>query len=191
MNSKYTIRNFTQSDLQQVKEFTDRWIGEGYFEKDELKTVLDLSQKDGLNCSLLAFADNEITAVRLSYAPGLWIGEKTRGLTPKKWNTPAVNVAYFKSLFVHQDHQGSGLGKYLSRESIKILEQMGAKAILCHSWKESPNNSSMRYLGAMGFKVVEEHKEFWKPIDYLCTRCTPSPCICTAAEMIFYIEDEL
>ena len=54
-------------------------------------------------------------------------------------------MGYFKSLFIHEDYQGAGLGKTLSHKA-SVLKEMGAHAVLCHSWMESPKNSSQRYL---------------------------------------------
>ena len=67
---------------------------------------------------------------------------------------------------------------------LSILKDMGAEAVLCHSWMESPENSSQRYLLKMGFQKIKEHPKFWYEIDYFCTRCGPSRCVCTAGEMI-------
>ena len=75
--------------------------------------------------------------------------------------------------FVSGDYQQKGIGKSLSDQSIEVLKKMDAKAILCHSWLESPGNSSQRYLQKMGFDSVKEHEKFWYPIDYECTRCSP------------------
>ena len=93
-------------------------------------------------------------------------------------------MSYFKSLFVSGDYQQQGLGKTLSTKSIELLKQMGAEAILCHSWLESPGNSSQKYLQRMGFTDVTTHEKFWYPVDYHCTRCGPAKCVCTAIEMI-------
>ena len=99
-------------------------------------------------------------------------------------NHQRFKMSYFKSLFVSGDYQQQGLGKTLSTKSIELLKQMGAEAILCHSWLESPGNSSQKYLQRMGFTDVTTHEKFWYPVDYHCTRCGPAKCVCTAIEMI-------
>ncbi len=177
------IRPLELSDLDIIKLFTDRWIGQDYYSFDELEDVLSLSR----GCSLGAFRGSELGAVRLTFAPGNWLSKFERGLTPSKWEIPSNSMAYFKSLFVADSFQAKGLGVKLSLESMRLLKNLGAEGILCHSWLESPNNSSQRYLMKLGFKAVNEFPKFWFPIDYECTRCAPRRCECTAMEMVKYI----
>ncbi len=176
------IRPLHFKDASAVKVFTDRWIGENYYSVEEINEGLEFSK----GSSFGAFDGNNLAGVRLSYAPGMWI-EKARALTPSKWRVPASHMAYFKSLFIAENFQAKGLGKSLSNRSIEELKKNGAEAILCHSWLESPGNSSQLYLSAMGFEPVNEHAKFWEPIDYLCTRCAPERCQCTAVEMVKYL----
>lgn len=185
-NSNYNIRPITSEDLEAIRVFTDKWIGDNYYSAYELKQVLELSKLGAVNTSFGAFLAGELVAVRLTLRPGAWEG-KVRGTTPSKWRVPQESVAYFKSLFVSEDHQAHGLGKILSNRSIDEIKKLGGKAVLCHSWLESPNNSSWRYLSKIGFEEVARHEKYWHPIDYLCTRCAPERCICTAAEMIKYL----
>ncbi|MCO4792765.1 MAG: GNAT family N-acetyltransferase [Bacteriovoracaceae bacterium] len=184
------IRPLTIDDLEAVRVFTDKWIGENYFSLEELERIYSWSQMGDSSASFLAMDGDIIAGARLTYAPGQWINPETRGLTPDNWNVPKEKAAYFKSLFVSGDYQQKGIGKNLSDTSIRILREMGAEAILCHSWLESPGNSSQKYLQKMGFEGVCEHKKFWFPIDYECTRCSPDRCICTAMEMIKYLKED-
>lgn len=178
------IKTITDGDLPAIKAFTDRWIGKDYYGEGELEQLIAQSQ----GTSLGAFtAEGELGAIRLSLAPGTWMEGLGRGLTPDAWKTEASKMAYFKSLFVAKKFQAHGLGKRLSLESIELLKKHGAQAVLCHSWLESPNNSSQRYLLKLGFEAVAEFPKFWYPIDYECTRCGPSRCVCTAIEMVKYI----
>lgn len=178
------IRPLTLADVPAIKAFTDQWIGLNYYAYGELEHLIDQS----LGCSLGAFSDEgELAAIRISLAPGTWIEEIGRGLSPQVWEVAPESMGYFKSLFVADKFQACGLGRKLSLESIKLLKDCGAKAVLCHSWLESPNNSSQRYLLKLGFKPINEFPKFWYPIDYECTRCGPDRCVCTAVEMVKYI----
>ena len=170
-----------------IKKFTDKWIGKNYFIEKDLKEIINLSIKDGLNASFLASDNDELVGIRLTYAPGGWPNKYTKGISPDLWKVEKNDVAYFKSLFIKDNYQGKGLGKKLSNESINVLLKMGAKAIVCHSWLESPNDSSRRYLKKMGFEKIKEHPLFWSRLDYECVRCTPKKCACTALEMIKYL----
>jgi GNAT superfamily N-acetyltransferase len=188
-----TIRPLLISDLPELKKFTDQSIGQGYYSMTELEKIYNQSlfispSKKSVMCTLVLIVSESgterIAGVRITYPPGQWEKGKGNGLNPQKWPHDLSATAYFQSLFVDPKITGQGLGKKLSLEAIKILKQISAKGIVCHSWKESPNNSSARYLLALGFKSVAEHPFYWHEVDYECTRCG-KPCICTAEEMYF------
>lgn len=181
------IRPFAESDIEAVKAFTDREIGQNYYSLEEIRDIFRRSQKDGHMCSLvLASPKNEIFGVRITYPPGAWSHGKGKGLRPDLWKTPLSEVAYFQSIFIDGRLGGQGWGKRLSIKALEILRVIGAKAVVCHSWVESPHNSSGKYLRSLGFESVELHREYWKDVDYTCTRCG-KPCLCTAEEMIKYL----
>lgn len=181
------IKNFDLDDIPEVKLFTDQWIGDNYFSHEDLEIVLMLSCWKDLNASFVARVNGELAGVRLTYAPGTWLDQTRPGLTPEFWQVSAKYVAYFKSLFIAEKFQQMGIGKRLSAKSIEVLLKQGAKAIICHSWIQSPGNSSQIYLDRMGFRPVKEHLRFWYPIDYECPVCSPERCECTALEMIKYL----
>jgi ribosomal protein S18 acetylase RimI-like enzyme len=99
-------------------------------------------------------------------------------------------LAYFKTLIVDSSLQGKGWGPRLTQLSIKSLRKTGATSIICHCWKESPKNSSFKYLTKLGFTPVGEIKNFWQDIDYECVVCKPHKCTCTAIEMIKKLEKD-
>lgn len=183
------IRPFKKEDLEAIRQFTDREIGAGYYSENELKAIYEQSSKNNIMCSLLLEnSEGEIQGVRISYPPGKWNRGKGRGLHSNDWPHKAEETAYFQSLFLANDLQGQGWGGKLSKHAIGILREVGAKGIVCHSWKESPNNSSTRYLKKLGFELIAEHPEYWKEVDYRCTRCGEPPCRCTAQEMYLDLE---
>ena len=185
------IRPLEESDLKNVQLFTDQWIGKDYYSYSELKDAFGKGKKESLNASFIALSGDEVVGVRLTYAPGTWIEPSTeifkKGLSTREWKVSPLKMGYFKSLFVHGDYQGRGIGKDLSNKALSVLKEMGAEAVLCHSWMESPQNTSQRYLLKMGFQKIKEHPKFWYEIDYFCPRCGPSRCICTAGEMIKFL----
>ena len=187
------LRPLEISDITATLAFTDQWIGVNYYSSTEMQEILAISCQGSKNASLGAFAKSSngeghnLVGVRLTFAPGAWITKKGRGISPDLWQVGPERVAYFKSLFVRPDFQQLGIGRQLSEKSIAILQEMGARAIVCHSWLESPRNSSQAYLSKMGFTCVAVHPMFWHEIDYLCTRCAPGRCVCTAMEMIKYL----
>lgn len=179
-----------ESDLSKVKSFTDREIGQDYYSPDELSDIFNRSEKNGIVCSLVLEKNGEIFGIRLSYPPGRWQKGKGHGLHPERWPHRIEDTAYFQSLFLSGEVQGQGFGGKLSNAALELLRATGAKGVVCHSWKESPNNSSTKYLKKLNFKAVAEHPKYWADVDYVCTRCGPPPCQCTAQEMYLDLEGE-
>jgi ribosomal protein S18 acetylase RimI-like enzyme len=180
-------REFRPEDIAAVRAFTDRTIGTGYYSEPELQEYYRRSVKDGRVCSLVLVDEGgEIRGLRLTCPPGNWSHGKGHGLSPALWKTQLSETAYFQSLFIDPDLAGRGWGKKLSMHALDILREVGAKSVVTHSWKESPHDSSGRYLRAMGFELVKAHPLYWNKVDYTCTRCG-KPCMCTAEEMIKYL----
>ena len=183
----FHLRPMEEKDLGLVRNFADKWIGQDYFEEKELRRYFSYSLVADQSCSYVAFKDEELVGIRLTFAPGNWIDEFSKGLTYDQWSVDKEKTAYFKSLFIAESAQGQGVGKFLSTLSMEALKN--AEAIVCHSWLESPNNSSFSYLKKFGFQKVREHPLFWNHLEYECIRCTPSRCECSAVEMIKFLEE--
>ncbi len=187
-SNSFSILPLCRADLSALKTFADREIGEGYYSDDELLDILKRSELGGQTASLVLKCEDEICGVRMSYPHGQWHRGKGSGLSENSWPYPKSQTAYFQSLFLAPKAQGSGWGVKLSQQSALILREMGAAGILCHSWKESPHNSSRRYLDKMGFELIAEHPLYWQHVNYNCTRCLQPPCQCTAQEMYLRLE---
>lgn len=183
------IRPFQSADLERIQQFTDQEIGKGYYSLEELRDILARSQKGRVMCSLLLEnSEGRVLGVRISYPPGHWEHGKGHGLHPERWPHPQDQTAYFQSLFLSPEVQGQGWGSKLSLQSLKLLKEAGARGVVCHSWKESPHNSSSRYLQKLGFEIIADHPLYWKDVQYNCTRCLKPPCQCTAQEMYLDLE---
>lgn len=200
MSAGPRIQKLERADLGRLKEFTDRAIGAGYYSENELEDIFAKSigrRADGKSemCSLLLVGNSEknspeIFGVRFSYPPGRWNKGKGSGLNPELWPHAIAETAYFQSLFLSDKVQGQGWGSKLSLASIEMLKKSGARGVVCHSWKESPFNSSSKYLQKIGFKGIAEHPLYWQHVEYNCTRCLKPPCQCTAVEMYFEIPNQ-
>lgn len=183
------IRPFTPEDIPAVKLFTDETIGKNYFSEAELKSCLDKSFSQGRNSSFVLTAeDGAIHGLRLAYPPGQWSKGKGSKLRSDLWKVPLERVGYFQSLFISKEAQGNGWGPRLSAASLAVFRELGAQAVVTHAWKESPNNSSVRYLTKQGFQAVATHPNYWIDVDYECVR-DGKPCRCTAEEMILYLKE--
>lgn len=174
-----------EEDIFEVCKFTDQWIGSGYFSEEELRGLLALSNQTSF---LALSSEDTIVGIRLSIAPGNLDKLHLKALSPNEWSIPLEKASYFKSLFVADSHQGMGIGKKLSERSMSALKDLGALGVICHSWLESPGDSSRRYLKKLGFDEVKSYENFWIDVDYECTRCQKDRCRCTAVEMIKVFE---
>lgn len=179
------IRELLKTDIEEVKKFTDRVVGAGYYSQTEL---IEFQKKSitatGDICSFVLVdpPTSEIMGLRLAFPPGNWDHGKGSKLRPDLWSTKISETAYFQSLFVAQELQQLGWGPKLSEKSLEIFRKLKAAGVVTHCWKESPNNSSYKYLENLGFKTIIEHPNYWIDVDYVCTR-DGKPCKCTAIEM--------
>lgn len=181
------ITNLEEKYFNEVKEFTDKHIGQGYYSLEQISEICEKSKLNNQNCSFLLFQNGKMAGIRLSYMPGKWSkGKGMGGLTPSSWTESLETLGYFQSLFILPELTGQNWGAFLSSLSLQELTKAGAKGVLTHSWLESPHNSSRRYLEKLGFKIVTKHPLYWNKIDYDCPRCG-KPCVCTAGEMIKYL----
>lgn len=184
------IREFLPTDIADVKKFTDHAVGLGYYSIDELTEMQKKSiAKSGEICSFVLVDENtsEIMGLRLAFPPGNWDHGKGSKLRPDLWPTKISDTAYFQSLFVSPLLQGQGWGPKMAKKSIEVFKKLKATAIVTHCWKESPNNSSYKYLENLGFKKIIEHPNYWIDVDYVCTR-DGKPCRCTSIEMHLDLE---
>ena len=179
------VKEFLPSDIPLVKKFTDENVGTGYYTETELQEYQKQSiSKEGKNCSFILYDEIKKTVhgLRLAFPPGNWNHGKGSNLRSDLWPTVLDKTAYFQSLFVSSELQGQGWGPKLSQTSLEIFKKIGAEGVVAHCWKESPNNSSLRYLQNMGFKKIIEHPLYWINVDYVCS-LDGKPCRCTAIEM--------
>lgn len=179
------LREFLYTDIEAAKKFTDIAVGAGYYSLEELREIQKKSiASTGDICSFVLEDEvmREIKGLRLAYPPGQWNHGKGDQLCPHLWPTRLHETAYFQSLFVAPELQGQGWGPRLSAKSLDLFKKLGAKGVVAHCWKESPHNSSFKYLTDLGFKPLIEHPLYWFNINYVCTR-DGYPCRCTAIEM--------
>ena len=183
-----TIKTFEMSDVHEVKKFTDDQVGRDYFSIQELTLMQKRSVKNGENSSFVLIDNYQVKGLRLTFPHGNWMSGKGDRLSDHLWDYPIEKTAYFQSLYIHQDYQKQGWGKKLSVKAIDTLIAVGSKGVVCHSWMESPNGSSGKYLESLGFKSIAIYKNYWKNVDYTCPRCG-KPCLCTAEEMYLNLEN--
>lgn len=187
-NASARIRELKKEDLEDVRRFADLHIGQNYFTIDKLEKIYAASLKDGRSCSFVIDDGQGIQGIRLTCQPGQWLERHpSQAPHPELWRVPLSSAAYFQSLFLAKEYQAQGWGRRLSMASIESLRMSKARAVVCHSWDESPGNSSRKYLDRLGFEAVLSIPHFWKEIDYDCEGCHKRPCVCNATEMVLYL----
>lgn len=163
--------------------------GENYLNPDYLEAIYKKSQKNGVNCSLIALDGDKVVGFRLTYAHGQWPVDQW--CTTEEWQVPADSVCYFKSNTLNPEYQGQGLGSKLLNASIQAAKQQGARAGLAHIWLGAPGNSAFKYFEKNGGRLVKTHPNRWTAeshqTGYDCVSCG-FPCVCEAGEMILYFE---
>ena len=176
-------------DILEVKALTDLLIGKDYY------SYMDLARlhKNGLfkktQLSFVIKDKNTIVGCRLTLAPGTWIDSKK--VDPNSWDVNNNdNVAYFQSVFLKKEYMGKGMGSKVSKHVLNLLRNLKVEAVVCHSHLESINNSSQKYLLKLGFQNLNTYQDFWKEVDYDCSTCCKETCVCSASEMIYYLEDK-
>jgi ribosomal protein S18 acetylase RimI-like enzyme len=186
------IREFRPTDIAAVKVFTDLVVGAGYYSVEELLE----NQKKSISttgdiCSFVLFDENTqaIMGLRLAFPAGNWNHGKGAKLRTDLWPTDLAHTGYFQSLFVSPSLQGQGWGPKLSEKSLQVFKKLNTSGVVAHCWKESPNNSSLKYLLNIGFKPIIEHVDYWIDVDYVCA-LDGKPCRCTAIEMHLDLRDK-
>ncbi|WP_133406177.1 GNAT family N-acetyltransferase [Parashewanella tropica] len=178
------IRQLTKQDFQDVIELGCCVHGEGYINQQELHDIYSKGIKNGINPHFVAYKDKVLVGFRLTYAAGQW--PLDRWCSEEKWSIKPNDVCYFKCNTVAEEARGEGLGGKLLDASIQAVKKQGAKAGISHLWKQSPNNSAVKYFSKAGGVLIKEHPNRWNREfnpDYNCALCR-GECQCTACEMI-------
>lgn len=182
------IRPMTPADVPGVSAFADRTIGDRYYPEASVAAYLAQATVGDVATAYVAEQGDQIVGFRIVLPPGRWEKGRGRGLTPSAWPHAREHTAYFQSCFVDPAITGAGIGRRLAHAAFADLRTLGARAVAVHSWKESPHDSSRRYLARLGFVPIAEHPHYWADVDYLCVGCRVEPCTCTAIEMILDLE---
>lgn len=177
------IRVMTLEDVEGVSALADRLVGDAYYTPQSVAETLEQSTVNARVFSYVATLDEDLVAFRFVLPPGRWEHGRGEGLAPNRWKAPLDRTAYFQSCFVDHSAMGQGIGRQLAHRALLDLKNHGALAVVAHSWKESPHQSSLRYLTRLGFEPVAEHLEYWVDVDYTCS-LDGKPCHCTAIEVV-------
>ncbi len=180
-----TVVDMAPSDAEAVSRLADTLIGPGYYPPEEVVDALERSTLGGVVCSHVAIArdDGRMVGFRFAMPPGRWRHGRGSRLSPQLWPVDLGDCGYFQSSYVAFEARGHGVGPQMAAAAEAALRSLGARAIVTHSWKESPDNSSFRYLTRLGFTAVTEYPGYWSEVDYVCW-LDGKPCQCTAIEMI-------
>ncbi len=179
-----TIRVMRPEDAPAVSALADRLVGQDYYPEPLVRAYLKRSRTPEATLSYVAEEGDTLVAFRFVLPPGAWEEGRGKGLTPERWPAPLEDAGYFQSCFVDPACMGQGIGRLLAERAFEDLSRVGARLVVAHCWKESPHDSSRRYLTRLGFEAIAEHPDYWAEVDYLCGGCEQPQCVCTAIEMV-------
>jgi len=165
-------------------EFMDEQVGKNFLKLEDLHIYTELSKVGNESTSFVALDGDKLIGLRLTFAHPQWLKVYANKLNPELWPQNFSKIAYFKSNFVSKKFQGKGIGSQLAKLSLDKLTKHNFEAIICHSWLESPQSSSLKYLQKLGFEPIKKHECFWYDIDYQCNSCQLEKCECSAMEML-------
>lgn len=185
----FSIMPMSTADIAAVVALADRVVGPGYWDVATVTETLARSTDGDRVCSHVARddAEGDLLGFRFALPPGRWSEGRGSGLCPDRWPFAQERAAYFQSAWVAPAARGRGVGPAMAARALADLRALGAAGVVTHSWKESPNDSSRRYLQRLGFSAVAEHGDYWAEVDYVCSR-DGKPCRCTAIEMVLAFE---
>lgn len=175
------------SDIEHVVDLAHSLIGANYYNTASVKDLLASCRHKDTQLAFVAELDGRVVGFRFTYGPGMWQSGRGSGLSPQFWPADLNDTAYFQSAFVMPGLMGQGVGGALARAALTTLRTLGARAVVAHCWKESPHNSSFRYLSKLGFVPVAEYPDYWVDVEYECSR-DGHPCRCTAIEMVLDLD---
>lgn len=181
-------QELTPADFDKLIVLANHVHGDGYLDKPSLQAWYEKGIKHHINASYVVYHDEKLVGFRISYAAGNWHIDKWS--TPELWKTPTEQVSYFKCNTVDENYRGYGIGGKLLAHSIEALKKQGSAAGTAHLWKQSPNNSAVRYFTKCGGVHVKAHPDKWREealAGYDCIICG-FDCHCEAAEMIIYFD---
>ena len=188
IKSDFRIVPFTPDYIPAAVLFTDQQIGKNYYSVAEMteNQKHSVATTGEITSFLLLDSKEQIQGLRLAYPAGNWAHGKGNRLRPDLWPFLLEESAYFQSLFITEAARGFGFGPELSQLSLALFRKLGNHGVITHCWKESPENTSLKYLLKFGFKTVIEHPLYWVDVDYVCTR-DGKQCRCTAIEMSYQL----
>lgn len=179
------FRPMTAADFAAVIVLANKVHGDNYLTESNLSDYFARGLKQGRNLHWLAFANNQLVGLRLTFAPGNW--DVDDFCTPSGWPVSREQMCYFKCAAIDQDFQGLGIGKSLLQHSVVEASGLGCQAGLAHIWRQSPNNSAFAYFSRCGGELIQDHPDRWYRASvedgYFCPVCN-GICHCTAAEMV-------
>jgi GNAT superfamily N-acetyltransferase len=176
----------TPDDFSQIITLGTQVHGEGYLDSENIKLWYKKGVSQGINAGYVVYHHEKLVGFRITYAASQW--DIDQWCTPHLWHVESDKVCYFKCNTVDEHYRGHGIGGELLRLSITAAKKQGALAGISHLWKQSPNNSAVKYFSKCGGKLIKEHPDKWHEDSingYNCTLCG-FDCHCEAAEMIIH-----
>lgn len=186
MNIALNYKELTPDDFKKIIILGTQVHGEGYLDAENIKQWHLKGLHLGINAGYVVYHQEKLVGFRITYSASQW--DIDQWCTPNLWSIESNKVCYFKCNTVDETYRGYGIGGKLLQLSIEAAKKQGALAGVSHLWKQSPNNSAVRYFSKCGGKLIKEHPDKWYEDSlngYGCTLCGFN-CHCEAAEMIIH-----
>jgi len=186
IKKELNYKQLTPEDFEKIIVLGTQVHGEGYLDSKNIKQWYEKGLYKGVNAGYVVYHQDKLVGFRITYAPSQWYIDQW--CTPNLWNIESDKVCYFKCNTVDENYRGHGIGGKLLQLSIEAAKKQGALGGVSHLWKQSPNNSAVRYFSKCGGKLIKAHPDKWYEDSingYDCTLCGFN-CHCEAAEMIIH-----
>lgn len=184
---KFQITKLDISYVEQVKNIFDLQFGTGYFNFEQLKTVI--YDKDSL--CMIALKEGEVIGVSITL---LGSAEKIADniLKKKNWFIKKFDkkkcIALRTDTAVKPGYEGKGVGSRLLKEGVQLLEK-SCDAVISIIWKEGNSLVMNRLMEKNQFELVLTISKYWDEDSiekaYICPKCQTVLCKCSA---LFYVK---
>ncbi|MBN2166986.1 MAG: GNAT family N-acetyltransferase [Marinilabiliaceae bacterium] len=184
ISGNFTIEDALNTDFETINDISDAEFGENYFS-------VPYSLKKHNN-SFIRVVRNKNNVIGFSFCY-LELAKKIKATIPISNNfiNDLSLIGVIKTVALHRNYKGKGIGTQLMNDSISILKSVNAQYLLSVLWKYDGAVKVERILRNNGFMFLCEVNNYWKRDSiirkYICPVCG-NPCNCSALMYLQRVE---
>ena len=178
------VRPALYADIDSIKILSDQCFGKEYHQENSIRNFIDHHE-----WHLAVYEENKDIKGFVLLLTGSFdrileeIGIIHRGALKELANRG--DICLRKSTCVKGDSRGKGLGSLMAGYAVESYPRHLHMSL---SWKKN-DKVPMQHIGEnLGFKVIQELKEYWREEslnkNYDCPHCGDPPCTCPALIMV-------